>query len=279
MSPTVPRTQGGAFHWLLAVGLGSSWEASAARAVRPISATADSGAFLAEGHVQQLTRSFRGRLVPGEEAETAVAPEGLTPTGGGGQCPMGGAMSAHSCWMTVSFFNVTCSEVSTEAQARMQATSRWEDPFVQWQDPEAEPGLHNITSGLRQGSMDGMWYTDTAGGYTDILRVSFASGNNSCVLFACAESNQTSPYGEVTNYCNLRNLYCGSEEGCGSVHSDFSGLFTEEYNNCIPVADECSGTTTTTTTTSTTTAQTVTPTAAQTVTTTAAQTVTTTAIM
>lgn len=41
-----------------------------------------------------------------------------------------------------------------------------------------------------------------------------------CQLTACSESQVTSYSDFSTNYCNLRNLYCGSDDNCPVVASD-----------------------------------------------------------
>merc|ERR1711865_1126354 len=43
-----------------------------------------------------------------------------------------------------------------------------------------------------------------------------------CRIEACSESQGTSVGDFSTNYCDLRNLYCGSADGCKTVSKDFS---------------------------------------------------------
>ncbi|CAJ1381655.1 unnamed protein product [Effrenium voratum] len=50
---------------------------------------------------------------------------------------------------------------------------------------------------------------------------SFDGARASCDIHACSESQGFSVKDFSTNYCNLRNLYCGSTEGCVPVKHDF----------------------------------------------------------
>ena len=64
--------------------------------------------------------------------------------------------------------------------------------------------------------------------YTDKMTFTFSNhGTSSCAIEACSESQVFSIADFSTNYCNLRNLYCGAEDGCQVVRYDFT---TEETN-------------------------------------------------
>merc|ERR1712232_657271 len=64
--------------------------------------------------------------------------------------------------------------------------------------------------------------------YTDKLVLTFTGnipglGNRAgCLISGCSESQVTSIADFSTNYCNLRMLYCGSEDGCKPVLHDIS---------------------------------------------------------
>merc|ERR1712187_301415 len=45
---------------------------------------------------------------------------------------------------------------------------------------------------------------------------------DSCDIAACSESQGTSMKDFSTNYCDSRNLYCGSADGCKPVLHDFT---------------------------------------------------------
>merc|ERR1712083_1276145 len=46
--------------------------------------------------------------------------------------------------------------------------------------------------------------------------------DGSCKILACSESQGTSVGDFSTNYCDIRNLYCGSADGCTAVEHDFA---------------------------------------------------------
>merc|ERR1712046_410661 len=53
------------------------------------------------------------------------------------------------------------------------------------------------------------------GPYTDLIDFTFVDASDGgCELFACSESQSQSISDFSTNYCNIRNLYCGTEVGC-----------------------------------------------------------------
>ena len=57
------------------------------------------------------------------------------------------------------------------------------------------------------------------------------SASGGCTLYGCSESQVTSYYDYSTNYCNLKDLYCNSADGCQIANSDL------EYDEVI---EECS---------------------------------------
>merc|ERR1712157_416063 len=58
--------------------------------------------------------------------------------------------------------------------------------------------------------------------YTDKQTFVLTDVGASCEIKACSESQGTSVGDFSTNYCDLRNLYCGSADGCSTVHNDFN---------------------------------------------------------
>merc|ERR1712232_1325157 len=52
------------------------------------------------------------------------------------------------------------------------------------------------------------------------------NGDGSCEIKACSESQGTSKLDFSTNYCDIRNLYCGSADGCKPVSHDFTSSET-----------------------------------------------------
>lgn len=113
----------------------------------------------------------------------------------------------------------SCQTVLDEMIARVQAQSG------EWHDPHNN-GRYRL---LAQGKTDpstlfaNISRTTGNGKYTDKLGFRFyVTGTEQCGVHACSESQVTSIADFSTNYCNLRNLYCGSAEGCKPVNNDFA---------------------------------------------------------
>lgn len=137
-----------------------------------------------------------------------------------------------TCFITVEFNNTSCSKVSSEIQSRLSGAGGWQDPFN-------ANGGYLLVSDNGQGVVDAKWFLMTGGvdartaTFVDYLRLSFVNLPNSCLLISCAVSlPPDSSLGTSCNYCNLHNLYCGSDEGCSPLRYDFSGSYTEEYADC-----------------------------------------------
>merc|ERR1711939_1054847 len=58
--------------------------------------------------------------------------------------------------------------------------------------------------------------------YTDKQTFTLSDADGGCQISACSESQGTSVGDFSTNYCDLRNLYCGSADGCKTVSNDFT---------------------------------------------------------
>merc|ERR1719215_1499462 len=98
-------------------------------------------------------------------------------------------------------------------------TARVEGQFQKWHDPH-----NNGTYKLLSSQAGALTFQRVTGNkmYTDKMGFGFAAqGADQCIITGCSESQSTSVADFSTNYCNLRNLYCGSKEGCKSVASDF----------------------------------------------------------
>merc|ERR1712178_160438 len=57
---------------------------------------------------------------------------------------------------------------------------------------------------------------------TDKQTFELTSKDGGCEIKGCSESQGFSIGDFSTNYCDLRNLYCGSGDGCITVKHDFS---------------------------------------------------------
>lgn len=75
-----------------------------------------------------------------------------------------------------------------------------------------------------------------AGTYTDKMDLMFAASGTAagnamgCEVTACSESQVTSYADFSTNYCNLRNLYCGSDDGCPYALRDLQSHEVHVHN-------------------------------------------------
>merc|ERR1719401_191462 len=128
--------------------------------------------------------------------------------------------------MTVHFPAAACAKVAAEVSARI-GTPSWVDPH--------NGGAYRAAGG-NGGAVRGERTTGD-GKYTDKFALAFADGDGdgdgagpSCKVSACSESQVTSVLDFSTNYCNLRNLYCGEGDGCARVKHD---LGEYEKEKCI----------------------------------------------
>lgn len=135
----------------------------------------------------------------------------------------GSPASIHAkCEMNISF-KTGCDKVQDEVTQRLAGNSGWKDPHnggtYKLEGFDAD---RNVLQGL---------HVSGNGNYTDLFELVFHSDNEeSCFVEACSESQVTSVLDFSTNYCNLRNLYCSSEENCHVVEHDLQ--YVENYKSC-----------------------------------------------
>merc|ERR1712151_792317 len=130
---------------------------------------------------------------------------------------MGDAFFHASCSVEATM-GASCSDVLAEMQARVNGQhSLWHDPH--------NNGTYAISSQENQQLL----VTRTSGSksvggkkYTDKVLFTFVDADGGCSVDACSESQVTSVMDFSTNYCNIRNLYCGSADGCKPVTHDFA---------------------------------------------------------
>ena len=63
--------------------------------------------------------------------------------------------------------------------------------------------------------------------FTDKMILEFMPVLSTCKVTGCSESQIFSLADASTNYCNLRNLYCGKADGCQPVVHDFTSVELE----------------------------------------------------
>eukprot|EP00928_Gymnodinium_smaydae_P023086 TRINITY_DN19188_c0_g1_i1.p1 TRINITY_DN19188_c0_g1~~TRINITY_DN19188_c0_g1_i1.p1 ORF type:complete len:239 (+),score=29.19 TRINITY_DN19188_c0_g1_i1:64-717(+) len=115
----------------------------------------------------------------------------------------------------------SCDNVRNEMRARVagQETGTWSDPH------DGGNGKQKYTM-LDDAANLTMTRLSSNGVYTDKLLFTFTSDGSDCRVTGCSRSQGMSMGDQSTNYCNLRNLYCGSKERCCHLKSDFE--WTEE---------------------------------------------------
>lgn len=144
-------------------------------------------------------------------------------------CPGSPAWKFASCKMNVKFKNTSCSEVQSEINQRLESTS-WVDPHNQGTYTKLENTSGNVIKAQR---------LTGDGKYTDLFNFSFTDGSDGgCDVTACSQSQCISVLDFSTNYCNLRNLYCSSADGCVPLQFEFD--YVEVYTDCGQnVKDKC----------------------------------------
>jgi len=110
----------------------------------------------------------------------------------------------------------TCARVSDEILARAygNGAGRWMDPH--------NNGSYIVWEKLKGNVLQTQHHTGNHL-YYDLQMFSLNDiDKNKCEILACSMSQGTSNNDASTNYCNMRNLLCGSAESCVPVKHDFS---------------------------------------------------------
>eukprot|EP00438_Fugacium_kawagutii_P001909 Skav218216 [mRNA] locus=scaffold1375:83241:84182:- [translate_table: standard] len=133
-------------------------------------------------------------------------------------CPPSSSWVHASCQVKVTA-SAPCAQVMAEMKARVegQSTGLWHDPH--------NNGTYSEDGG-DQKSLDFQRVTGNKK-YTDKLRFDFQDLGNQCEISGCSASQVFSVADFSTNYCNLRMLYCNSQDGCHPVKFDFDVKETE----------------------------------------------------
>lgn len=144
-------------------------------------------------------------------------------------CPGSPAWKHAQCVMSVTFPSNTCDEVSGEMLSRITSQS-WVDPHNAGEYTIRDKGQSNVDEEI---SFIRGERTTGDKKYTDKFMLTFdpTLGPASCKVMACSQSQVFSILDFSTNYCNLRNLYCSTKEGCPVETFDFFD-YAEEYVKC-----------------------------------------------
>merc|ERR1719231_593385 len=160
---------------------------------------------------------------------SAVAVSLVSATVADYQCPGSGA-AIHAGLRMTSTAAADCNTVKAEMQARVNGENGWYD--------QHNRGTYSV------GSFGGDFSASRVTGdkkYTDKMTFTLTDQGGSCQINACSESQTTSVADFGTNYCNLKLLYCGSDEGCKVANSDFknSGESTKGSAGAGSGMDNC----------------------------------------
>ena len=90
----------------------------------------------------------------------------------------------------------------------------------------------------QDGALRGPSYTD-AFGFQLAASPRVAGARSTPALDTCSESQGPSFCDYSTNYCNIRNLYCNTAEGCKVVHHELTSK--EEVDASCYHAPKCQG--------------------------------------
>ena len=142
------------------------------------------------------------------------------------QCPGSPAFVYASCEVTA-IVKGSCSLVGVEIANRLTGVDGWTDPH--------NGGTYKMTQNTST-SISGQRETGSAPHtpgkhYTDKFTLTLTPIDSfTCSVAACSESQSASFLDFSTNYCDVRNLYCGRADGCTPVSFDFNN--TESFGDC-----------------------------------------------
>jgi len=133
------------------------------------------------------------------------------------ECPGSGSF-IHASMKVTAKASASCDDVKSEIQARANAQGGWKDPH--------NGGIYSVLE-VDGNVIKTQRTTNPAtsvGGkvYTDKQSFQLTDASGSCQIKACSESQGTSVGDFSTNYCDIRNLYCGKSDGCSPVSKDFT---------------------------------------------------------
>eukprot|EP01064_Diplonema_japonicum_P033486 TRINITY_DN660_c0_g2_i1.p2 TRINITY_DN660_c0_g2~~TRINITY_DN660_c0_g2_i1.p2 ORF type:complete len:184 (+),score=53.27 TRINITY_DN660_c0_g2_i1:59-553(+) len=139
------------------------------------------------------------------------------------KCPGSPAEMHASCEVTATVSG-NCSDALTEIKARLNGVNGWSDPH--------NGGNYTLISADTT-TVQGQRTTGKAPHYLDkFTLVLTPSSTTSCVIVGCSESQGSSFLDASTNYCNMRNLYCGTAAKCKPVKYDFV-ISNEDLGTCV----------------------------------------------
>merc|ERR1712217_961051 len=135
-------------------------------------------------------------------------------------CPGSGSF-VHASMKVTATASATCADVKAEIKARASAQGGWKDPH--------NGGIYSVLDSNTANMIKTQRTTNpktSVGGqvYTDKQTFELTAVSGRCQIKACSESQGFSVGDFSTNYCDIRNLYCGSADGCSKVKNDFTSV-------------------------------------------------------
>eukprot|EP00954_Amorphochlora_amoebiformis_P006295 493098-Amorphochlora_amoeboformis.AAC.1 len=137
-------------------------------------------------------------------------------------CPGSKSFIHASCSLTATFSSSSCEEVAGEIIDRINGVNGWKDPH--------NGGTYTLLSGSTTSNVLDTQRVTGDGKYTDLHRFTLSSEGAGCKVEACSESQVFSILDFSTNYCNLHDLYCGSQDGCPIAKEDLT--YSESLGSC-----------------------------------------------
>jgi hypothetical protein len=136
----------------------------------------------------------------------------------GMKCPGSGAWFGHAKTTVTAKAAASCSDVKAEMLARAGGQKGWVDPH----NGGVYAVLSSSDSEVETSRTANPAHSVAGQKYVDKQTFTLTPDGNSCDISACSESQGTSMKDFSTNYCDSRNLYCGSTDGCKPVLHDFT---------------------------------------------------------
>eukprot|EP01063_Lacrimia_lanifica_P030414 TRINITY_DN482_c1_g2_i1.p2 TRINITY_DN482_c1_g2~~TRINITY_DN482_c1_g2_i1.p2 ORF type:complete len:171 (+),score=59.24 TRINITY_DN482_c1_g2_i1:65-577(+) len=139
------------------------------------------------------------------------------------ECP-GSSSFIHAKCQATAHLAEGCDVATAEIKARIAGAGGWVDPH--------NKGTYALV-GDESGVITATHATGAAPHYVDKLSFVLSAEGAGCKVEACSESQVFSVLDFSTNYCNLRNLYCGSAENCPTAGHDLTVISEDTGLSCL----------------------------------------------
>eukprot|EP00440_Ansanella_granifera_P060462 gb/GFBE01065535.1/.p1 GENE.gb/GFBE01065535.1/~~gb/GFBE01065535.1/.p1 ORF type:complete len:177 (+),score=58.32 gb/GFBE01065535.1/:1-531(+) len=127
-------------------------------------------------------------------------------------CPGSPAFMHAKQQVKVEFSENGCKDVRDEMLARIAGKNGWVDPHNR--------GTYSLDGPQPSDSFLKVKRLTGDKKYTDKMLFKFEGGQGTCQVTACSESQVFSVLDFSTNFCNMHDLYAGSQDGCPVAEKD-----------------------------------------------------------